>query len=125
VPGPVFTFAAYLGAVMNTKPNGLLGAVICLVAIFLPGMLILVGTLPFWDKFRRRIDAQATMRGINAAVVGLLAAALYNPIWTSAIHTARDFGLALTGFILLTIWKLPPWIIVIFSAGGAVALAIL
>ncbi len=125
VPGPLFTVAAYLGFVMQPQPNGLLGATISLVAIFLPGMLILVGTLPFWDNFRRRLSAQAAMRGVNAAVVGLLAAALYNPIWTSAIHDTRDFGLALTGFILLTIWKLPPWVIVIVSAGGAAALATL
>lgn len=125
IPGPLFTVAAYLGFVMRPQPNGLLGAMISLVAIFLPGMLILTGTLPFWDNFRRRLGAQAVMRGINAAVVGLLAAALYDPIWMSAIHNTRDFALALTGFVLLMVWKLPPWVIVVVSAGGAAALATL
>lgn len=125
VPGPLFTVSSYLGFVMKPQPNGLLGAMISLVAIFLPGMLILTGALPFWDDFRRRLNAQAAMRGINAAVVGLLAAALYDPIWTSAIHDTRDFALVLTGFVLLTVWRLPPWLIVIVSAGGAATLAAL
>ena len=123
VPGPLFTFAAYLGAVMKAPPNGLVGAMICLGALFLPGLLLLIGMLPFWDNFRRLATAQAVMRGANAAVVGLLGAALYTPLWTSTITRASDFGLALAGFVLLAVWKVPPWIIVIVSAGGAALLA--
>lgn len=124
VPGPLFTFAAYLGAVVGPQPNGLAGAAIALVAIFLPGMLLLVGALPFWEGFRKRLLAQAAMRGANAAVVGILGAALYDPVWTSAIFTAKDFTLALAGFILLTVWKTPPWAVVLFCAAGCVLLAI-
>src|SRR3546814_4313241 len=89
----------------------LIGAVICLVAIFLPGLLLAVGALPFWDAFRSRPAAQAAMRGANAAVVGLLGAALYDPVWTSAILGPYDFALALGGFVLLTVWKAPPWVV--------------
>ncbi len=120
VPGPLFTFAAYLGAVMGTAPNGIIGAIIALVAIFLPGFLLLIGALPFWDAFRSRPVAQAAMRGANAAVVGILGAALYDPVWTSAILTPYDFALGLTGFILLTVWKAPPWIIVVLIPLGGV-----
>ena len=125
VPGPLFTFAAYLGAVMKPVPNGLIGATIALVAIFLPGFLLLIGALPFWDAFRSRPVAQAAMRGANAAVVGILGAALYNPVWTSAILTSYDFALGLTGFILLTVWKAPPWIIVVLIAFGGIVLGLL
>ncbi|WP_458792590.1 chromate efflux transporter [Yoonia sp. MH D7] len=125
VPGPLFTFAAYLGAVMKPIPNGFIGAAIALVAIFLPGFLLLVGTLPFWDAFRSRPIAQAAMRGANAAVVGILGAALYDPVWTSAILTPYDFALGLSGFILLTVWKAPPWIIVVLMASGGVVLGLL
>tara|TARA_R110002051_G_scaffold113899_1_gene186437 strand:- start:1242 stop:2462 length:1221 start_codon:yes stop_codon:yes gene_type:complete len=124
VPGPLFTFAAYLGAVMGPVPNGLVGAAIALVAIFLPGFLLLVGALPFWDTFRSRPVAQAAMRGANAAVVGILGAALYDPVWTSAILTPYDFALGLTGFILLTVWKAPPWIIVVLIAFAGVVLGL-
>lgn len=116
VPGPLFTFAAYLGAVMGPPPNGPAGAAIALVALLLPGMLLVYGMLPFWDALRTRPAAQAAMRGTNAAVVGILGAALYNPVWTSAVLTPRDFALALTGFLLLTVWKLPPWIVVALLA---------
>jgi chromate transporter len=112
----VFTFAAYLGAVMNTPPNGLAGATIALIALLLPGMLLVYGMLPFWDSFRTRPAAQAAMRGTNAAVVGILGAALYHPVWTSAVITPRDFALALLGFLLLTVWKLPSWIVVVLLA---------
>ena len=124
VPGPLFTFAAYLGAVVGPQPNGIAGAVIALVAIFLPGMLLLVGALPFWEEFRKHLLAQAAMRGANAAVVGILGAALYDPVWTSAIFMPKDFALALTGFILLTVWKTPPWIVVVICAIGGVLLAL-
>jgi chromate transporter len=120
VPGPLFTFAAYLGAVMGPPPNGPAGAAIALVAIFLPGMLLVYGMLPFWDAMRTRPSAQAAMRGTNAAVVGILGAALYNPVWTSAVSTPRDFALALTGFLLLTVWKMPPWIVVVLLAGAGI-----
>src|SRR5262249_55748225 len=95
VPGPLFTFAAYLGMVVTTEPHGPAGAVLGLLGIFLPGILILVGTLPFWESFRRRPGAQAMMRGVNAAVVGLLAAALYSPVWTTTVRSPQDFGVAL------------------------------
>ena len=124
VPGPLFTFAAYLGAVMKPLPNGVAGAVISLIAIFLPGILVLMGTLPFWEAFRRREQAQAVMRGVNAAVVGLLGAALYNPVWTTSVKGPGDFGIALVGFVLLTAWKAPPLIVVAISAVGGVALAL-
>jgi chromate transporter len=120
VPGPLFTFAAYLGAVMGPSPNGVAGAIIALVALLLPGMLLVYGMLPFWDAMRTRPAAQAAMRGTNAAVVGILGAALYNPVWTSAVATPRDFALALAGFLLLTVWKLPPWIVVVLLAGAGI-----
>ncbi len=115
VPGPLFTFAAYLGAV-GPQPNGWLGALICLVAIFLPSFLLVIGTLPFWEELRRRSIAQAVLRGVNAAVVGLLLAALYRPVSTSGITDAADFCLAISAFLLLFMWKTPPWLVVILSA---------
>jgi len=123
VPGPLFTFAAYLGTVVAPEPHGLAGALLGLVGIFLPGILVLVGVMPLWDSFRRRAGAQAMMRGVNAAVVGLLGAALYNPVWTSTVHTPRDFGIALVGFVLLTAWRAPPLIVVGISAIGGILLA--
>ncbi len=123
VPGPLFTFAAYLGAVVTPPPHGSVGASLSLVAIFLPGLLVLVGTLPFWDAFRRRVSAQAIMRGVSAAVVGLLGAALYHPVWTSSVETPADLGLALVGFVLLNVWRAPPLLVVVIGALGGVALA--
>jgi chromate transporter len=123
VPGPLFTFAAYLGAVVSPSPHGLAGAALGVFAIFLPGVLILIGMFPFWETFRTRTWAQATMRGVNAAVVGLLGAALYSPVWTSSVGTPEDFGLALVGFVLLTAWRAPPLVVVIISALGGIALA--
>lgn len=124
VPGPLFTFAAYLGAVMGPEPNGVAGAIIGLLAIFLPGFLLVIAALPFWDTFRTRPRAQAAMRGANAAVVGILGAALYHPVWTSAILSPADFALALTAFVLLTVWKAPPWVVVTLTASGGVALSL-
>jgi chromate transporter len=121
VPGPLFTFAAYLGAVVALEPHGLAGAALGLVGIFLPGILILVGTLPFWDSFRQRAGAQAMMRGVNAAVVGILGAALYNPVWTSTVQSPRDVAIALVGFVLLTTWRALPLIVVAFSACAGIA----
>jgi chromate transporter len=124
VPGPLFTFAAYLGAEVNASPRGIPGAVLGLVGIFLPGILILLGTLPFWDAFRKREDAQAVMRGVNAAVVGLLGAALYNPVWTSSVAAPGDFAIALVGFVLLTAWRAPPLVVVVIGALAGMALAL-
>ncbi|HTO82840.1 MAG TPA: chromate efflux transporter [Methylomirabilota bacterium] len=122
VPGPLFAFAAYLGALAGQAPNALTGAAIGLAAIFLPGLLLVYGTLPFWDALRRRPAARAAMRGTNAAVVGILGAALYSPVWTSAVLAPRDFLLALAGFLLLTVWKLPSWTVVLpLAAGGMLA----
>jgi chromate transporter len=123
VPGPLFTFAAYLGTIVSPSPHGVTGAALGLIGIFLPGVLILMGTLPFWETFRKRAGAQAIMRGVNAAVVGLLGAALYDPVWTSAVKTPGDFGVALVGFVLLTVWRAPPLVVVIISALGGIALA--
>lgn len=113
VPGPLFTFASYLGALMGPAPNGILGAGIALVAVFLPGLLLIYGMLPFWDQLRGRKGAQAAMRGANAAVVGILGMALYDPVWTSAVLSPRDFLLALVGFLALTMWDAPPWMVVV------------
>ncbi|CAN5895177.1 chromate efflux transporter [soil metagenome] len=118
VPGPLFTFAAYLGAVLGPAPNGLPGAMIAVAGVFLPGMLILVAVLPFWDALRQGPAVQAALRGTNAAVVGILAAALYDPIWTSAIATPADFAVALCGLVALVSWRAPPWSVVV----GVVAL---
>ncbi|WP_445004079.1 chromate efflux transporter [Halomonas mongoliensis] len=120
VPGPLFTFAAYLGSVMEPLDGGLFTAALALAMIFLPGLLLLVAVLPHWNRFRRWDSAQALMRGANAAVVGILGAALYHPVWTSAILGPREFALALTGFLLLSVWKLPAWAVVALLAGGGV-----
>jgi len=118
VPGPLFTFAAYLGAAMRPAPNGVAGAVLALLAIFLPSMLLTLGALPLWDVLRDRPAARAAFRGVNAAVVGILLAALYNPVWTNAIRRPADFVLALVGFGMLVVWRFPPWVVVIVSAAG-------
>ncbi len=123
IPGPLFTFSAYLGAIEHLSPNGLAGAALSLVAIFLPGMLVLIGTLPFWETFRSQVRTQAIMRGVNAAVVGLLGAALYSPIWTSSVRTPGDVCVALLGFVLLTAWRAPPLVVVLVSALGGIALS--
>ena len=123
VPGPLFTFAAYLGAVMGPAPNGWIGAALCLVAIFLPSFLLVIGALPFWDELRRRPWAQSALRGVNAAVVGLLLAALYNPVWTAGIAGPYDFALAIAAFLLLFMWQVPPWIVVVLSALGGALIA--
>jgi chromate transporter len=122
VPGPLFTFAAYLGASMRGQPIGIWGAPIALVAIFLSSFLLVIGALPFWGILRARADIQAALRAINAAVVGILLAAFYEPVWTSAITVPADFALALAAFGLLVVWKLPPWLVVLFAALGGAAL---
>ena len=123
VPGPLFTFGAYLGFVMQPEPNGLAGAVLALVGIFLPGLLMTAGALPFWDSLRSRAKFQSAIRGVNAAVVGLLLAAFYNPVWKSAIFNPVDFGLAILAFGLLAFWKLPPWLVVVLTAVGGEVIA--
>ena len=124
VPGPLFTFAAYLGAVMGPAPNGWLGGLICVCAIYLPSFLLLIGVLPFWDALRRRNAIRAALTGVNAAVVGLLLAALYRPVWTSAIFGPADFALGILAFLLLVMWKVPPWLVVILGALAASLVAI-
>jgi chromate transporter len=123
VPGPLFTFAAYLGAIAQPSPHGVAGATLGLIGIFLPGLLILIGTLPFWATFRARAGAQAAMRGINAAVVGILGGAFYDPVWTSSVKTTEDFGVALVAFVLLIMWRAPPLLVVVIGAVAGVALA--
>lgn len=124
VPGPLFSFAAYLGTAVALQPHGLAGAFLGLVGIFLPGILILLGALPFWDSLRKRTGAQAMMRGINAAVVGILGAALYDPVWTTTVHSPRDVGIALAGFVLLIVWRAPPLVVVIFTAAAGIAMTL-
>jgi chromate transporter len=125
VPGPLFTFAAYLGAVMGPEPNGWIGAILCLVAAFLPSFLLILGALPFWEELRRRPATQAALNGVNAAVVGLLLAALYDPVWTAGITNSGDFILGAAAFLLLFMWQTPPWLVVILSAVGGAFLAAL
>jgi chromate transporter len=116
VPGPLFTFAAFLGAVADWPLHGWIGGLVLLGAVFLPGYLVLIGTLPFWDTLRQRPSIRSTLAGINAGVVGILLSALYDPVWTSAIHGRADFGLALACFGLLVIGRLPPVAVVLIAA---------
>lgn len=124
VPGPLFTFAAFLGTIMNVAPSGFAGAALCLVAIFAPSFLLVIGALPFWDQLRVQPLAQSALKGVNAAVVGLLIAALYNPVFVAGITRAADFALAAAAFLLLYLWRAPPWLVVALCAlGGAVTAA--
>ena len=125
MPGPLFTFSAYLGTLSSVGPGGVLGAAIALVAIFLPGFLVLVGVLPFWNALRGRTWMQSLMRGANAAVVGILGAALYDPLFTTGIVGVGSFSLALVCFVLLIAWKLPPWAVVLIGGAGGILLAAL
>lgn len=118
VPGPLFTFSAFLGGSMSSGSASLVSAGVCLTAMFLPSFLLVFGVMPFWDRLRANHHVQAALAGVNAAVVGLLLAALYDPVWTSAIFGARDFALALIALVALMVWKLPPWLVVL--AGGLV-----
>jgi chromate transporter len=118
VPGPLFTFAAFLGASLQMGPQGVWGALVCLLAIFAPSFLLVAGALPFWEGLRAHPRMRAALAGVNAAVVGLLVAALYQPVWTSAIHTPQDVALALLAGVALMAWKLPPWLVVAASAGA-------
>ncbi len=127
VPGPLFTFSAYLGTTVDVEsgPTGWAGGLFALAAIFLPSFLLVIGVAPFWDRLRSWVSFGGALRGINAAVVGLLLAALYDPVWTSAIHGPEDFGLALVSLGLLAVWKWPPWLVVALSAGVGQALTFL
>ena len=125
VPGPLFTFAAYLGTVAGIAPGGVAGAAVALLAIFIPGILCLMGTLPFWHGLRARPAAQAAMRGTNAAVVGLLGAALYNPLWTSAVRGPADLAVAAAAFVLLVAWRAPPLVVVVLAALTGIGLGFL
>ena len=116
VPGPLFTFSAYLGTVMESPPAGWVGGLICLAAIFVPSFLLVIGTLPYWNALRRLEWAGRAMLGVNAAVVGLLLAALYDPVWTGGVRSAGDFVLAIAAFALLVSWRLPPWLVVLLGA---------
>ena len=121
VPGPLFTFAAFLGATSGPEPNGAPGAMIALVAIFLPSWLLTLGALPWWGKLRSFPATKAALRGVNAGVVGILLAALYDPVFTTAIIEPVDFAVALAAFVALQVWRAPPWVVV-FATGllGAV-----
>jgi chromate transporter len=123
VPGPLFTFSAYLGTVMQPQPSGLAGATICLTAIFLPSFLLLFAALPVWSQLRGNAPFQAALRGVNAAVVGLLLAALYDPVFVSSVLEASDFAIVLAAFGALTFWKAPPWAVVLFCAAAAEVVA--
>jgi chromate transporter len=113
VPGPLFTFAAFLGASMSTGPAGWAGGLLCLVAVFLPGLLLVLGTLPFWAVLRRQVAAQAALAGVNAAVVGWLLAALFQPVWSAAVQGPKDVSVVLLALLALTVWKTPPWAVVL------------
>ena len=125
VPGPLFSFAGYLGAAMTPAPNGWPGAAICLAAIFLPSFLLVFGVMPFWGALRHRAAVRSALRGVNAAVVGILLSALYNPVFTSAIDGAADFAMALLGFLLLVLGRLPGWSVLLLCLGYAIARAAL
>ncbi|MCI0755121.1 chromate efflux transporter [Teichococcus vastitatis] len=116
VPGPLFTFAAFLGAAQLLWPNGVLGSLLALVAVFLPGILLMYGMLPFWNTLRRRPAARAALTGVNAAVVGILLAALFDPIWISTVRNPVDFAIALLAFAALVLWRIPVWLVVVVTA---------
>ncbi len=125
IPGPLFTFSAYLGASIKPSPNPFLYGALALIAIFLPGLLVMIAVLPFWQTLREKRPIQASLRGVNAGVVGVLIAAFFQPVWTTTIHTRLDFFLSLTAFSLLTLWRLPSWMIVLAAASSAYVTAIL
>lgn len=120
IPGPLFSFAAFLGWMMSTEPHRWMSAALATVGIFLPGLLLVVAALPHWQSLRARASTTALFAGVNAAVVGLLAMALYTPVWTSAVHGQRDFAIAAAGFLLLVRWKVPPLAVVAFCAAAGV-----
>ncbi|MGD9882268.1 MAG: chromate efflux transporter [Reyranella sp.] len=125
VPGPLFTFAAYLGTVMGPQPSGWLGGLFCLIGIFLPSFFLAIGPLHFWNWIRQHPVMRSVLKGVNAAVVGLLLAALYNPVWTSAIDGPADFAIAVVALLLLVSWKAAPWLVVILGALAATGVGLL
>ena len=116
LPGPLYSFAAYLGSIMSEAPNGWSGGMLCLVAIYLPSFLLVIGILPFWDKLRKVYKVQTSLAGVNAVVVGILLAALYNPVWKMGILSWADFGFAVLLFCLLQFGRVQPWMVVVFGA---------
>lgn len=124
VPGPLFTFAAFLGTAMDTGLPGWLNGLLCLVAVFLPSFLLVIGVTPFWEQLRHNRRTQAALAGINAGVVGLLLAALYQPMWSTTIRVPGDFALALAALVALVFWKLPPWLVVTATAVAGWALSL-
>ena len=129
VPGPLFTFAAYLGASITGAGDGdgvfrqpWIGGLVTLAAIYIPSFLLVWGVLPFWTRLGRSNRVRGAISGVNAVVVGLLLSALYNPIWTGSVRHPEDFGLAIVLFGLLAIWKLPPWSVVVIAAAGGFVL---
>ena len=125
VPGPLFTFAGYLGAAMEVVAPRWLGGLLALGAIFLPSFFLVAGVLPFWERLRGVVRVRRALMGVNADVVGLLLAALYDPVWTSAIRAPEDFALAVAAFALLAFWRVPPWAVVALAAGAGAQLAAL
>ena len=125
IPGPLFTFSAYLGTVMDIGPGGIGGALIALIAIFFPSFLLVIAILPFWNRLSQAKRFRAALVGINAAVVGILAAAFFDPVWTSSVKEPADFALAAAAFGLLVFWKLPSWLVVILCAGAGAALSLI
>ncbi len=125
VPGPLFTFSAYLGTVMQPAPSGWIGGAVCLISIYVPSFLLLLGILPFWETLRKEMTVRCALMGVNAAVVGLLLAAFYNPVWTSGILSVNDFILGLIAFGLLSLWKTPPWLVVAVTALGGALVSII
>ena len=124
IPGPLFTFSAYLGTVMDVGPGGIPGALIALIAIFLPSFLLVIAILPFWNRLSQATNFRAALVAVNAAVVGILAAALFDPVWTSSIKDPADFALAAAAFGLLMFWKLPSWAVVLLCAAAGVGLSL-
>jgi chromate transporter len=123
LPGPLFSFAGFVGAAQGVAPGGWRGGLVALVAIFLPSMLLIVGVLPFWDRLKGRPGARAALAGVNAVVVGVLAAALWNPVLMTAVRRPADWALVLAAYVFLAIAKLPPWLVVIgFSAATGLLL---
>jgi chromate transporter len=116
VPGPLFTFAAYLGAASASGAEGLIRAAVLLVFIFLPSFLLVAGVMPFWSGLRTHRRTRAVLSGVNASVVGILLAALYDPVWTSTVKDFKDLIFVIIGFLLIAIWRCPPWLLVLLAA---------